>query len=186
MRAAAAALLLLVGCTDPEDDDRGHRPRDRDTAADTGGGDDTDTALTADDMPADPSPFTVTTAGDMSGSLAFDLPSCTAQGSNFRMFWRNAAVSHTFVLVAEVLGIYMGADTYTEAEGRVDVKLQEEAGGEGRYFGSAEGDSVSITVLWDDEGVAWGEFTVSGLGGSDGTITLSPQPLPIWCDEVEQ
>lgn len=139
-------------------------------------------------LPDDPSPFTLSVTGAMTDDLVFDDPSCTwTEGANFRMFWRNKADEHVFVLGADVLGVFASPGTYTPDMGTVRVILQEEAGGTMRYFASdtSQGDIVSITVdaVSEDEG-AWGEFTFSALHNEAQEITATPQPLPIWCASI--
>jgi hypothetical protein len=161
-----------------------HADTDTDTDADA----DTDTDTDADaDMPSDPTPFTITVSGGYSGTLAFDEATCTNPlgSSNFSIFWRDSADSHFFVLVGQMLGTFDGAGTYDETE--VTIKLQEEAGGDGNYFASTDGDAVSFTIDHiDDQStdtrVAWGSYTVSSLDG--GTITVSADEIPIWCPAV--
>lgn len=180
MRTITLSLLggaLLAGCGGEEPDDKERPPREADSGEeDSGAG---DTGLGPEDMPADPSPWTLRTSGSASLDLLFDTPSCTRQGSNYRQFWRTADGSHTFVLIAEVLGDYVGAGTYDNATYRVAVKLQEEAGGEGRYFATTADDTAALTVTFDDGASIWGEFTTTGL--DSGAVTLSPASLPVWC-----
>lgn len=139
--------------------------------------------LTAEDMPASPAPFTLTLTGAWPVTLTFDQPTCSSPvgSSNLRVFWRGS--SHVAVLVLNVLGTYQGAGDYTEAEHGLRVALQEEAGGSGYYFASETGDDISATVLFDDDSVAWGEYTVTTLHSDSGDITLSPTTIPIWCAE---
>ena len=139
-------------------------------------------------LPEDPSPFTLSLTGALSDDLVFDDPSCTwTEGANFRMFWRNKADEHVFVLGADVLGVFSSPGTYTPDMGTVRVILQEEAGGSMRYFASdtSQGDTVSITVdaVSEEEG-AWGEFTFSALHNEAQEVTATPQPLPIWCASI--
>ena len=155
-----------------------------------------DTGPTSDtDIPDDPSPFTLTVSGAYDEDLVFDSPSCTwPYGSaNFRVFWRNGNGDHVFVLVAELLGSFEGAGTYNETDHGARVKLQEEAGGSGGYYAldADQGDTTSITVDYaayddlEDAGIAWGEFTVSGMhDSSGGQVQLSPNTVPIWCPTV--
>lgn len=139
--------------------------------------------LTADDMPASPAPFTVTVGGAWPTTLTFDQPSCSSPvgSSNLRVFWRGS--DHVAVLVLNILGTYTGAGDYNETDHRLTVALQEEAGGSGYYFASGAGDTIDATVLFGDDAVAWGEYTVSGLTGDGGGVTLSPATIPIWCAE---
>jgi hypothetical protein len=168
------ALLLACGGADPDDSD---------TTMDSGDNDTDEVVDTA--TPPDPSPFTVTVRGEESLELTFDLPICSVRASNLRTFWRNAAGDHVFVLVTDVLGGYAGAGTYTADQG-ARVSLQEEQGGTGLFWmaDAAAGDTVTVTVEYADETRAWGGVEVSGLGG--GAVTLSPQPLPLWCAQFDQ
>jgi hypothetical protein len=43
---------------------------------------------------------------------------------------------------------------------------------------------VSVTVEYADETRAWGSVDAASLGG--GAVTLSPQPLPLWCARFDQ
>jgi hypothetical protein len=140
-------------------------------------------------MPDDPTPLTVTVSGAIDETLVFDTPTCShpTGSSNFRVFWRNGSGAHVFVLFAEILGDYTEPGTYNGQDHTARVKLQEEAGGSGYYFAAdtAEGDTLTITVDHVDVDGAWGEFTVSGLHGDEGAITLAPATVPIWCTEVD-
>lgn len=166
---------------------------DTSETADTG--DSSDTGVDSDSggdsatpMPDDPRPLTITVSGAYTGVLTFDTPTCAWYDGvpNYRAFWRNGEKEHVFVLVAEIIGDYTGEGTYDETMGRVDVKLQEEAGGSGAYFGTdtTQGDTVSLTVEHVDEINSFGTFTFNRLHGVDGAVTITPQPLPIWCPEM--
>lgn len=178
----ALPLLSLVACASSPGDDFG-----KPVEPDTGGQVIDDSGADPNVLPPDPTPFTITVAGAYSADLVFDQPTCQALdgAANFRAFWRNAAREHVFVLVADVLGVYAGPGTYDQTMGHVDVKLQEEAGGSLAYFASGEGDDVAITVDNVTDTQAWGSITVSGLQGDSGAITLTPQPIPIWCPELD-
>lgn len=179
----ALPLVLLVACKRPADDD---------TAApdDTSGDTDTDIDDTGSgEFPADPSPFTISVTGATQQDLVFDLPTCYQRlgSTQLRVFWRNAAGQHHFFLLAELMEGFEGPGTYDASNTSPDGKLQEEAGGEGRYFytDSALGDTTSITVEGLEEDRAWGTFTISGMHDtSGGSIQLSPMPVPIWCPEL--
>lgn len=206
MRLISLALCLVLACNGGTTDDTGTEegtggdgtgPGEGGENGEGGPGDEgTDTGPTNDsDIPDDPSPFTLTVSGAYNGDLVFDSPSCTwPYGSaNFRVFWRNSSGDHVFVLVAELLGSFEGAGTYNETDHGARVKLQEEAGGSGSYYAldADQGDTTAITVDYaeyddlKDAGVAWGEFTVSGMhDSSGGQIQLSPNTVPIWCPTV--
>ncbi len=182
---AAAGLLILVmpGCGKDDTADPSEGDTDTDTDVDT----DTDADTDPGSFPADPSPFTVTVSGAYEGTLSFDSPTCyyPSGSSQLRVFWRNEAQQHVFFLLVELLSGFEGAGTYDESMG-LRAKLQEEAGGHGYYFGSSTGDAVEMTVQLDEDGHAWGEWSVSGMSdGAGGTITLDPSVIPIWCPELQ-
>jgi hypothetical protein len=199
VRLAALRYLTLacaLACAGGDDDaDKGGETdadtdADSDTDADADGDTDTDTDTDTgvpDDFPDTPAPFTLTVAGDVRRDLVFDTPTCINERGQFRMFWRNGSGAHVFVLLAEVLDSFTGAGVYDETHPRTDVKLQEEAGGEGWYFYSDanEGDTLDITVTFANESVGWGEFEVSSLSGGGASATLTPQPIPIWCPSFD-
>ena len=145
MQPTSLLALLLVACGGGSKD----TSSDGDTAGDTSV---TDTSGdTADsgggDFPAEPGGFTVQLAGARTDTLVFDELSCSLNGANLRVFWRNAADAHVFVLIAEIMGNYAGPGSYDEGTG-VRMKLQEEAGGTLAYFAAdpTAGDSVAVTV----------------------------------------
>jgi hypothetical protein len=184
----------LPGCVPAADDDTGG-PDDDDTGGpdddsaaddDTAGDDDT-----GPEMPPDPTPITLNFSGDFGDSLVFDHGECERYPNptyiNFRSTWRSS--SHNAVLITEILsGAFDGPGTYTEAISSARIKLQNEAGEPyyNMYYAteSASGDTLSITVEHIDEDRGWGEFTFSGLRGSEGTTSAAPMPVPIWCDDV--
>ena len=176
--AALAAALALGACKHDADSDT-----DVDTDTDV-----VDTDAIASDMPADPRPITVTATGAYEGTLVFDAPKCTVQGGNFRVFWRNAESTHVFVLIGETLGHYTGPGDYGSDLSNTRAKLQEEAGGSGNFFqtDTTQGDSFTMTVTHVDDPLfgskAWGSFTVNGLHGDLGAVSIAPNTIPIWCE----
>ena len=182
MMLRVLTLALLIGCG--KDDDSAQPALDTDETTDTAAEDTAADTAADTGLPADPAPFTIQFSGLLSQPLRFDSPSCTSPlgSSNFSMFWRDSEENHTFVLVAQLLGTLDGEGDYDETA--VTIKLQEEAGGEGRYFTTSGGDTVSLTIEHIDEQAAWGEFSFSGL--SDGAITGAPMPVPIWCPSINQ
>lgn len=183
MLLSAFLCALGAGCTGTKAGDSVGADADADADTDT----DTDTDSAVDTLPPDPSPFTLTVSGAYDAQLTFDQPSCQALDGapNFRAFWRNAAKEHVFVLVADILGVYAGPGSYDETMGRVAVKLQEEAGGSLAYFYTGEGDTVLITLEAVTDTEAWGDITVSGMQGDQGAISITPQPIPIWCPALD-
>lgn len=153
--------------------------------------DDTDTESTSDtaiSLPSNPSPFTLEISGAQNRSLVFDEPTCSSPtgSSNMRMFWRNKNDAHVFVLVTEILGGFDGVGSYSPPDFRANIKLQEEAGGEGLYYGSSNTSGVEITYDIYEENFISGSATATSLEGNDGSITISPPPYPLWCDNIER
>ena len=179
--ARFSLLLALAACggkgadTAATDDTAGGTD---DTAQDSGGGN--------AGLPANPAPFEVMVSGATSTTLSFDQPSCTRNGQNLRTFWRNSARTHVYVLIAEVMGTFTGEGSYGSDAG-ARVKLQEEAGGTLAYFAAdaAQGDAFQVDVTYVTDTEAAGTFTVSGMHGTDGRITLTPSELPVWCERFE-
>jgi hypothetical protein len=173
-------VLLLNACSDPA------KPTD-DTAGgeDSAGGDSgTDTAPedTGSDFPAEPAGFTIQLSGARSDTLVFDELSCSLNAANLRVFWRNAADAHVFVLIAEIMGRYAGPGGYDDTTG-VRLKLQEEAGGTLAYFAAdpASGDTVAVEITAGDAYTAAGTATVGGMRGAEGTLSFAPASWPLWC-----
>ena len=173
--------IALISCKGPATDD-------------TSGGNDTGDTQVQNTFPADPRPFTLTISGATSEALVFDAPTCTQpkHSQEFRVFWRNEARDHAFVLVAELLGTFDGLGNYPADGVENRIRLQEEAGGKGRYYAVDlnQGDSGTIDVTGSDAPDkktrrAWGSFEFSGMHGNDGAITATPMPVPIWCPVVE-
>jgi len=192
------ALLLLslnagiAGCPAPADDD----DDDDDATGDDDSADDDDATgeddTTGGEMPPVPAPFTLTLSGGENESIVFDAAECVLYPSpsdiNFRTTWRGP--DHNAVLIAEVMGAFAGAGSYAIDGAQTRVKLQSEAGSPYSFFyqvDAAQGDSGTVEVIHVDgeAGVAWGEYTFSGMHGGNGALTVSPLPIPIWCDDVQ-
>ena len=190
MKAMNGLLLMgMLGC-----ETKDAKSANADTGSNDTAGSAVDAAdagpVTSADMPENPAPFTLTLSDGQ--SLPFDQPSCQHfRGStNFRAFWRNGARSHNYVLTMQVMQSFDGVGTYENTMDRVDVKLQEEAPQTGAptYWTDGElGDTASLTVVYIDEEIAWGEASVSGLhepaGGA--AVSVSPSTLPVWCPDLE-
>ncbi len=183
---------LVIGCKptaaddDVADDDDDSAEGDDDT---TGGGDDDDDSTS---MPPDPTPLTLTLGGGESDAIVFDAAECVLYPNpsniNFRTTWRGAG--HNAVLIAEIMGAFTGAGLYDVDGAQVRVKLQSEAGSPYNFYyqvdtGQGDTGSVDVAFLDAEAGLAWGEFTFSGMHGTNGTLTASPMPIPIWCDDVQ-
>jgi hypothetical protein len=92
------------------------------------------------------------------------------------------------VLIAEVLTVYDGPGTYDQSMGRVQAKLQSEAGSPYNFFyvtDTTQGDTFTLVVENADirHGV-WGEFTFSSMHNGSDSITVTPQPVPLWCPDL--
>ena len=167
-------LFILLACTGNKIDSS--TPEDTNNISDT------------PTTPQNPAPFTLTIAGAQNRSLVFDEPSCSSPtgSSNMRMFWRNKNDAHVFVLVTEILGGFDGIGSYSPPDFRANIKLQEEAGGEGLYYGSTDASGVIITYDFYEDNFISGQATISTLEGNDGSITLSPTTYDLWCDNIER
>ena len=196
-----ALLVLTAGCGAKEDDQETNdsagwpsSSQSAPTPLDDGTADAGDESGSGGggpgDMPAKPAPFTVSVSDGT--SLVFDLPACSHyRGSrNFRTFWRNGDRSHVYVLIMEVMGIFDGAGEYTSTAGAVQVKMQQEAGGDGTgssySTGALEASEVVLTIDHLDEEVAWGSASLTAMWNrtEEMEVTVSPTSLPIWCDDL--
>jgi hypothetical protein len=208
---ALMLVLLLPGCSDNgsgEPDANGEDAWDATSgddgvAGDEGGGDYLggddgglgDDGTAGDDggkqIPPDPTPFSLTVAGATDATIEFDQPTCEIYPRpswvNFRHFWRGSG--HNAVLIVEVLGVYTGPGTYDQSMNIVRAKLQSEAGSPYDFFYQTDaslGDTLALDIQNADVryGV-WGEFTLSSLhDAAGGSITISPQPVPLWCPDL--
>jgi hypothetical protein len=157
-----------------------------DGGADEGAGEE----LSPEDMPANPGPFTVNFSDG--NSLEFDLPSCSHYrgSSNFRMFWRNEARTHVYVMIIEAMSLFDGVGSYSSNDGTVRVKLQQEAGGSSGASAykadGADGGEVIATVDYLDEDIAWGEVSITSMHDTtqDVPVTVTPTTFPIWCSDL--
>jgi len=172
----SAIAALLIACTGKTTDSSSNQPTaEPDAPADTG-----------TTLPSQPETFTLVVSGDTNISLSFDAPTCTITDGvpNFYAYWRDSSGTHKFVLKAELRGIYAGEGLYTSADGAI-VKLQEEAGGEARFFQTTtdlpNDPWVEIEGVVDD--TVWGTGNASNLSGPNGSISLTPTTFPIWCSE---
>jgi len=204
VRKNVLPLAILLACgekTSPETDSTDlatDTDADTDADADADADADTDTDADADadtggdpsDMPEDPSPFTVHISDG--ASLNFDLPSCQHfRGStNFRMFWRDQARTHTYVLTMQIMTTFTGPGAYDSSEHAVQIRLLEEAPQTGAPYywtDASQGDAASVEVIYIDDEVAWGSGTVSTMHNttSGAQVDITPTTLPIWCPDVE-
>ncbi|MBM75090.1 MAG: hypothetical protein CMK59_06800 [Proteobacteria bacterium] len=130
--------------------------------------------------PNAPGPFVLETSGEEILSLSFSEPACSSPdgSTQLRGFWRDS--SHSFVLGIDIMEQYEGVGTYTSDNLTVRARLQEEAGGQARYFATSEG--VEATISWAEDDLVAGTFQVSTM--SEGGLILSPTSFPIWCTDL--
>jgi len=195
MRASALplvlSLLVYAGCTSPKVDDSGEgaggdADTDADTDTDTEPEDtDTDTDPMNDtiELPESPLPLTLEIEGETSESTTFDTIICSHPPSNqFQLTYSDGETAYTWNLRVFVRETFVGRGTYNTT---VQTQLLENFSG-GRYFAASSAD-VPVEVVVEDFGVngAYGTITTGALTGDAGDVTLSPQPIPFWCDAID-
>ena len=164
-------ILCLIACGNKEQSDTSQ-----------------DTEIVEDTTPTRPDSIVIQTSGVENLSLVFDTPTCQIPSAapNFNTFWRNGSGAHVFVLRVMLRGDYEGPGVYNTTDNSLLVSLQEEAGGQGRYYAidTEQGDSASIELKTDpsDRNLIYGTLTVDSLHATDGVISLSPTEIPLWCD----
>ena len=142
--------------------------------------------------PVEPEPFTITISGTDNESLLFNNPTCQIPDAapNINIFWRNQAGSHKFVFRVMLRNEYdPEIAEYSIANNELSFTLQEEAGGEGRYYvadsNSGASGSLSLQVYEEiiGEPIVWGEAAVETMQNpsTGASITLSPSNIPVWC-----
>jgi hypothetical protein len=183
-------VLGIAGCqSKSSDDDSSGTSTTEITTDETGGDEGSGTTVEPVGFPEQPAPFTLALSGASSASLTFDTPSCSHRtgSATFRQFWRGSG--HVYVLVVEMFDTFPGeVGAYTADDG-VRTRLQEEAGGMGAYYDSTiDGVGASLTLDGLDVAAneAWGSATMGSMGdGAGGTVTVSPDAIPVWCDSME-
>ncbi len=198
---AVSASLLACGAKEAETESEDsaiwssasqNEPTPLDENADDGGTDDgTESGGgVSGGMPDKPAPFTVRLSDGT--SLEFDLPTCSHYrgSSNFRTFWRKEDRTHVYVLIMEVMGIFEGAGAYSSTMGTVQIKMQQEAGGDGTgssyNTGPLEEAEVVLTIDHLDEEVAWGSASLTAMWNrtEEAQVSVTPTTLPIWCADL--
>ena len=171
------ATTLYIGCGDKE----------HDSTTDTTHTDEP-SGEPADDTspPQAPSPFSITISGTDNETLMFDSPTCQIPdaASNINLFWRLASGAHKFVFRIMVRDDYQGTGTYNNTDHNLKVSLQEEAGGQARFYqaDTTMGDSATLTLETDEDGYVWGTIEIASMHNGADAITLSPTSFPIWCE----
>ena len=131
---------------------------DKDTVLDSGITEDT---TSEEQGPVEPGPFTLTVTGDQKyqpSPSTIQLVKSPMLHLISMHFGGHQLEQHTFVLRVMLRGDYQGAGTYTLQDNELTVTLQEEAGGEGRYFSVNQDDGHDASVNLQTEGsdIVWG------------------------------
>jgi hypothetical protein len=174
------ALVALGGCPTQgvDDDDDSTDPADDDDSA---VGDDDDST---DGFPASPFPFSIDVAGASNETVTVDMET-GCQNFNGSSNFRQQMSAGGWVLRIAVDGTYAGAGVYEASQGASLTLQNNVAGGAFYQANAASGDAVTVEMLGDDGLRAWGTVTVSGMTQNGaGTVTLNPNVLPIWCDDI--
>jgi hypothetical protein len=149
--------------------------------------DDTDTNDTDDitELPPDPTPWSLSISGAESVSFSFTDGQCwQMDGSgDFRQRWQDDVAN--WVLTIEVVDEYEGDGVYDQTEGALVTLFHNVAQGS-FYQTSAGNHTVTVDMDLDDTEVAAGDVTISGMTdvNTSGSVTLSPDTVPIWCDTI--
>ena len=152
-----------------------------------------DTALdTGEDLdPQPPESFSISLSGAETETLLFDTPTCQIPDAapNLNVYWRNGAGTHKFVLRMMLRNSFEGAGEYDNQNHDLTITLQEEAGGQARFYqtDTAQGDSASMSLqVFEEiigEPVTYGTATVTTMHNGADSITLNPSEIPVWCDK---
>lgn len=173
---------LMLACGKDTDTDEEVEETEEDEIVDTS---------SEDEAPQEPEAFSLTITGLMNETLLFDNPTCQIPDAapNINIYWRNQASSHKFVFRMMLRNDYDPAvSDYNNESNNLSFTLQEEAGGSGRYFATdfAAGDQASLALeVYEEiigEPTVWGNATVATMRNpTDGSITISPSIIPVWC-----
>ena len=145
-------------------------------------------------IPEEPEPFSLTISGSDNETLPFNAPSCQIPDAapNINIFWREQSGSHKFVLRIMLRNEYdPEISGYDISTNDLTFTLQEEAGGEGRYYATdpAAGHQGTLSLnVYEEiigEPIVWGEADVMTMHNptSGDSITLSPSVIPVWCTQ---
>jgi hypothetical protein len=190
MRSLLLALpvLSLAACSgdaDPLPKETG-APAGTDTDTDTDAATDTHDSTPLDDtiaLPESPLPVVVTLGGSATGTATFDTLVCSHPPNNqFQLTYTDSSNAYTWTFRVFVREQFVGRGTYDTS---VQVQLLENFAG-GRYF-VGDQTTASARVVVDDFGTngAYGTVSFSALTGDAGDATVSPQPVPFWCDAID-
>ena len=185
LRILTALLLLtlpLAACpVSGTDDDDAVADDDDDSAAndDDSAGDDDD--ATMPQFPASPFPFSLELSGAEATSITVEQ-SAGCQNYSGSMNFTQQMSAGQWVVRVQVTGSYDGSGTYDGSMGAT-LNIQDNTSGGSFYQASSNsGDTITVQMDGDDGTRAWGTVTVSGLGG--GALGVSPDVIPIWCENV--
>lgn len=187
--SAAALLAILAACApsaEDDDDDSGRADDDSAAADDDSAGDDDTTSVGDDDtveLPPSPLPISIDLSGAATETAYFDSIECAHPPNNqLQLTYVDSTNAYTWTLRVFVRDPFEGEGAYS---GNVQVQLLENFSG-GRYFSasSTAGQAVEVVVDGFGSNGAFGSFTTDPVEDGSGAVTLSPQPIPIWCDQV--
>ncbi|MES2640191.1 MAG: hypothetical protein V4850_11930 [Myxococcota bacterium] len=191
MPVAPFLVLLGLACVGPKASDDTGETGEADTDSDTDADTDTDTDADTDtssmddtiELPDSPLPLTLQLAGDAVGSVSFDTITCSHPPNNqFQLTYADSGTEFSWNLRLFVREPFVGRGTYNTT---VAVQLLENFSG-GRYYAASSGDvDVEIVVEGFGTNGAYGTFTTGALAGDAGNTTITPQPIPFWCDAID-
>ena len=172
---------LILACGNDKDEDTGEKVIE----------DIVDTSSEEEEAPQEPESFSLSITGSTNETLLFDNPTCQIPDAapNINIYWRNQAGSHAFVFRIMLRNDYdPTVGHYDNENNDLSFTLQEEAGGEGRYFVTDfdVGDQASLDLEVYEEiigqPIIWGNATVETMHNpTSGSISISPSVIPIWC-----
>jgi hypothetical protein len=170
-------ILFMLGCSGNEKENIEETGDVTNSSDETG-----ETGIT---IPSPPEPFEITISGTDNETLSFDTPTCQIPEAvpNFNLYWRLSSGAHKFVLRVFINADYEGAGEYDNSTHNISIRLQEEAGGSGRFYQSdlEQGDEVTGTIETDEGDTIWGTINIASMHNSDSSITLQPSSFPVWC-----
>lgn len=185
-------LLPLAGCPTPGgDDDDTTDADDDDSSDDDDAGDDDDSSPA---FPASPLPFTLQLSGGLDEAVTIDtFGSCQnfGGGMDFRQQWGG---QNSWALRIQVTGSYPGAGqgggpgTYTQDDGVLVTLLRNVANGEFFQAGANTAHTATLVMEGDDGTNAWGAVTIDGMtdtAAAGGTVTVTPDAIPVWCSSIQ-
>lgn len=135
--------------------------------------DDDDSAAAVDACEAAEGPLDLTFSGGLTGTIGFDPPVCSLDGSTWTAAWSG---DDAWTLTLEASDLVTG-ELLTEG---ITVRLED---GAGAVYASEGGLNTLDVQRYEPPGAPCGLWTVNALDdGVGGFVTVSPQPAPLRCD----